>query len=291
RPPFAQVAGERAGVDAADADHALGGQPVGQRAGGPPAGGDACRVAHDVAGDPDPVGLVVLVVDPGVADVRGGLHHHLPVVGRVGERLLVAGHAGGEDRLAERLPDRTERLPVEAPPVLQHQDRRPGGACGGGRAHRVAFPSSTVGWPRRKVATTRPGRVMPAYGVLRLRLASWVGSTVTRAAGSTRVRLAGAPGAGSWPWSSSPASRAGVRLIRSAMRFQSGPNTSSTTDRAVCSPSMPGRAAAHSHSLSSTVCGAWSVATASITPSRTACRSAATSRSGRSGGLTLYTGS
>ena len=63
----------------------------------------AGRVAHDVAGDPDPAGLGVLVVDAGVADVRRGHHDDLAVVRRVGERLLVAGHAGGEDRLAERL--------------------------------------------------------------------------------------------------------------------------------------------------------------------------------------------
>src|SRR5690606_8388040 len=99
-----------------------------------------------------------------------------------------------------------------------HEDRGP--------AHLTAFPDSTVGSPRRKVATTRPGSVRPAYGVLRLRLARAVGSTTHRAAGSTRVRFAGAPGAGVWPCSASPAIRAGARLIRSAMRSQRGPNTS-----------------------------------------------------------------
>ena len=59
------------------------------------------RVAHDVAGDPDPARLAVLVVHAGVADVRRGHHDDLAVVGGVGQRLLVAGHAGGEHGLAE----------------------------------------------------------------------------------------------------------------------------------------------------------------------------------------------
>ena len=66
---------------------------------------------------------------------------------------------------------------------------------------------------------------------------------------------------------------------------------STATDSAVSSPSIPGRAYAHSHSLSSTACGAWSVATTSIVPSASAARSAATSSAVRSGGLTLKTGS
>ncbi len=65
---------------------------------------------------------------------------------------------------------------------------------------------------------------------------------------------------------------------------------SCTTDNAVSRPTMPMAAAAHSQSLSSCGCGAWSVATMSIVPSASASRRAMTSRSVRSGGLTLYTG-
>ncbi len=50
---------------------------------------------------------------------------------------------------------------------------------------------------------------------------------------------------------------------------------------------MPMAAAAHSHSLSSVGCGAWSVATASMVPSARPARSASTSSAVRSGGLTL----
>ena len=56
---------------------------------------------------------------------------------------------------------------------------------GGGQATaHCSLPSSTVARPRRNVATTRPGSSMPAYGVLRLRLADSVASTTRRTAGS-----------------------------------------------------------------------------------------------------------
>jgi hypothetical protein len=94
-----------------------------ERALGAPAGGDARRVAHDVPGDPDAGGLGVLVVDAGVADVRGCHHDDLPVVRRVGERLLVARRPGGEHRLTEGLAGGAVGLTAERPAVLQHQHR------------------------------------------------------------------------------------------------------------------------------------------------------------------------
>ena len=60
-------------------------------------------------------------------------------------------------------------------------DRRADHAHAG--AH-CSLPSSTVARPRRNVATTRPGSSIPAYGVLRDRLADSVGSTVRRTLGS-----------------------------------------------------------------------------------------------------------
>ena len=84
---------------------------------------------------------------------------------------------------------------------------------------------------------------------------------------------------------------AGRADIRSATSGQ--PNrpvstiASCTTRSAVSRPVMPCAATAHSVSLSSTGCGAWSVATQSMVPSASASRSAATSAAVRSGGLTL----
>src|SRR5262249_29262728 len=88
-----------------------------------PVARDARRVAYDVPRDPDPARLVILVVPARVADVRRGLHHHLTVVTRVGERLLITGHAGREDRLAERQPFGAVRLTGAAAAVLEHEDR------------------------------------------------------------------------------------------------------------------------------------------------------------------------
>ena len=99
-------------------------QLVVERARGPPVRRHPGRVADDVPGDPDPLRLVVLVVHPGVADVRRGLGDDLPVVRRVGQRLLVAGHPGGEHRLAEGLAGRPVRRTGERPAVLQDQQCR-----------------------------------------------------------------------------------------------------------------------------------------------------------------------
>ncbi len=76
-----------------------------------------------------------------------------------------AGHAGPDGA------DRLTRPPDGRSPLL-------------GERAQTSLPSRTVGVPRRKVATTRPGSSMPRYGVLRLRLAESVGSMVRRAAGS-----------------------------------------------------------------------------------------------------------
>ena len=121
---LAQVAGQRTGVDGADADHALLAQVVVEAADRPPAAGHPGRVAHDVPADPDAARLGVVVVHAGVADVGSGHDHDLAVVRRVGERLLVAAHAGVEHRFAEGLPLGAVGVTVEGAAVLQDEDRR-----------------------------------------------------------------------------------------------------------------------------------------------------------------------
>ena len=140
RAALAQVAGQRAGVDAGDADHALLAQRRVERTPRPPARRHPGRVADDVAGDPDPGGLGVLVVEAGVADVGGGHHHDLAVVRRVGERLLVARHPGGEHRLTEGLALGAVGLPTEGPAVFENEQS--------GRRHesrRTSFSASRDG--------------------------------------------------------------------------------------------------------------------------------------------------
>ncbi len=123
RPPLAKVSCQRPGVDLAHADDALVGELVLELAGGAPVGRPEGGVAHDVARRPDARALVVLAVDAGVADVRGRHDDDLPVVARVGEGLLVAGHAGREDRLSDGLAERAVGRASEGAAVLEHEHR------------------------------------------------------------------------------------------------------------------------------------------------------------------------
>ena len=94
-------------------------------------------------------------------------------------------------------------------------------------------------------------------------------------------------------WHTPDTIAAGASLITLATSRQvSSPGftiVSTTTESAVCSPSMPGRALANSQHFSCVPCGAWSVATQSITPSARACRNATASLASRNGGLTRLT--
>lgn len=99
---LAEMPGDRTGVNALDADDALGDEFFVEAPLGPPVGRASCGVADDVALNPDLARFGVLAVDAGVPDVRRSLHHELAGVGGIGDGLLVTGHAGGEDRFAER---------------------------------------------------------------------------------------------------------------------------------------------------------------------------------------------
>ena len=49
----------------------------------------------------------------GIADLRVGEGHDLPGIGGIGEDLLVAGHRGIENHLADRRARHADRLPPE----------------------------------------------------------------------------------------------------------------------------------------------------------------------------------
>jgi hypothetical protein len=87
-----------------------------------------------------------------------------------------------------------------------------------------------------------------------------------------------------------PRTRAGPEVSRS-MAVSSGRSPrwtrAITSPKAVSRPLMPNAASAHAQVLSTVVWGAWSVATASMTPSRSPATSAWASARVRSGGLTL----
>src|SRR5664280_2848043 len=142
------MSGQGARVDSADTDDPGLDQVAFEAALGAPAGRANGRVAHDEAGDPDAVGLVVLVVDAGVADMRGGHHDYLTVVARVSQCLLVTAHAGREDGFAHRLANRPVDLTCERAAILQDEHRRLAGLESLLR-RQTSFPFRTVGTPCR----------------------------------------------------------------------------------------------------------------------------------------------
>src|SRR3984957_14549425 len=116
---------QRPGVYVGDAHDVLADQLVFQCSGGPPVQDPRGGIAHRVTGHPDLVAtaFAVLTVPPGVADLGSSGHHDLPVIARVGQRLLVPGHAGGKDCLAKGLADRAERRPGEGAAVIEDEHR------------------------------------------------------------------------------------------------------------------------------------------------------------------------
>src|SRR5439155_1081423 len=118
---------------------------------------------------------------------------HLAGVRRIGDDLLVAGQHSVENDLTggdTRRRRRADCLALERRAVGQDQQ-----GVVPHHTHLWASASATTGSPRNKVWRTRPVSLLPAYGVLRLRLARRSGSTTHTASGSITVMLAGAPSA------------------------------------------------------------------------------------------------
>ena len=109
----AQLAGQTAGVDTRQADDLLLLEVFVQRQAAAPVGGMLRDLAHDKARDPALAGLVILKIDAVVADQRVGHGDDLAVVGGVGQHLLIAGHAGVENDLADALSLVADGIPLE----------------------------------------------------------------------------------------------------------------------------------------------------------------------------------
>ena len=136
---FADVGGERPGIDAADADDAAFLQPVREMAGGAPVG--RCRhgrmhhtAAHAGLGL-EIGGFLILGIDADVADVREGEGDDLIGIGRVGEDLLISGHGRVETNLAGGLARGAKAVSLNHRAVGKHENgcmarRRPGGGLG-----------------------------------------------------------------------------------------------------------------------------------------------------------------
>ncbi|CAO0832300.1 hypothetical protein SMICM17S_13050 [Streptomyces microflavus] len=121
RTPLPQMPGEGAGVDTTDAHHALRHQLLVQRPPRAPVGRLTRRITDHITRHPDTRRLRILVIHPGVPDMRSRHHHHLPVVRRIGQRLLITGHAGGEHRLTEGLPHSPVSTATKRTAVLQDE--------------------------------------------------------------------------------------------------------------------------------------------------------------------------
>jgi hypothetical protein len=123
---FAQQARQAARVDLGDADHVAALiEVIGQRLLAAEVAGRQRQVADDQPGGPDPVGLLVLAVHAGVADVRIGQRDDLPRVGRVGQDLLVTRHRGIEHHFASALAEGSDRHTTEHTAVFKRENGRP----------------------------------------------------------------------------------------------------------------------------------------------------------------------
>ena len=123
---LAQVAGERAGVDAGDGRDRRVAQERDELARAVEHGGR--RVGDDERRAATAARLVVVGQPPVVADERVGHDHDLAGVRGVGADLLVAGLAGVDDEVAAGGDRRPERDAGEDGAVLERQQRRTEGA-------------------------------------------------------------------------------------------------------------------------------------------------------------------
>src|SRR5579862_2353737 len=211
----ADVPHQRTRVDTFDADDTRRFEVITQRLFRTPIRRARQVFFDDEALDVDARGFGVLAIDADVADLRIGHAHDLPLVGRIGENFLVAGHRRVEDDLADRLANRAESVTAKSAPIgkrqysfmLRHQTR-----CARSASYLASYTIS----PPTIVKTVLPCSRIPANGLLRLFERNFAGSTFHSLFGSMTVISAAAPG------ESEPASirikRAGLADINSTSR-------------------------------------------------------------------------
>ena len=98
-PGRSQYAGQRPGVDTGNRDHPVVRQVIAEGPVGAPVAGHGRRVAHDKAGHLGSPRLGILRRHAVVADLRRRHGDDLSGVGRIGQDLLIAGHARVEHDL------------------------------------------------------------------------------------------------------------------------------------------------------------------------------------------------
>src|SRR5579872_6584364 len=289
RAGFAQARHERSRVDALDPAYPALVEPL--RHGSLAA--VVIRVAADAfedrSRDADGAMLANRRIEAVIADQRITKNEDLPRIGRIGERLLVARHAGVEDRLALRGAFRTDAAAAIGGAVGEQQQGRSGDhvfALAAGLASALAerSPSRMMTLPPTTTSAGLTAKVMPANGVTRPFERKSLGSTVHGRCKYSPVMSAGEPGASVPPGTCKSA--AGL-VEKFATMTASGSCGSAwkVAATATSSPVKPTQAWANGASFSSAACGAWSLAKTVMIPSATACRSAAVSAADRSGGF------
>ena len=219
------------------------------------------RLAADERAHLHAVGLPHVALHAVVADHRRRERQDLTREARVGEALLVAGHAGREHDLAQRQAGRRAGLAVE---------RRPSSSSTYAASCRA---------PRRRRAGTRPDRRPPSGGSGRAAggrgtRCSRSATGTCRPAPSTRRRDPTAPAPRRSPTASRGAGSANARAgptVIAVTTVASGSTPGSTRPvrsaaNAVSRPVTPFGACSNGCSFSSSACGAWSVAITSTRP-------------------------
>ena len=155
RTGVADAPGERACVDAGDADQTAAGEPVIQPARCAEIGRPGRVHAQHEAARGRRIRLHILAIGADIADMRKCEGDDLPGIGRVGQDFLVAGRRGVEADLADRLAPGAEAPAPEHGAIGKDQGGRGAVRSGGLDNHRIT--SSFAPGNGRRPLTTEVG--------------------------------------------------------------------------------------------------------------------------------------
>src|SRR5450755_1571924 len=195
---------------------------------------------EDRASSDDAMMLADRGIDPVVPDERIREDQQLAVVGRIGERFFVSGHAGEEHRFAFGDAVGPEAGATIFRTVGKQQERRP--------AHTITHPATTD-------KAGRTAKVRPANGVVRPFERNDCGSTVHGRSRYRPVMSAGEPTLSVPP---DTPSRAATLVEKFAIMASSGTpkSASNVAATAVSRPLKPTHAWLSGGCFSSSACGA-----------------------------------
>ena len=146
--------GERARIDAGQADQALARHPRVEARLLPEIAGRGHILAHQTAERMGAVRLLIFLVRADIADMREGEIDDLPGIAGVGHHLLIAGHGGVKAQLAHAHALSAEAFAPDRAAIGQQQQARGAGRCignagvGHGENHPLFGFSAGVRWPR-----------------------------------------------------------------------------------------------------------------------------------------------